>query len=315
MLILNFKIMKGKFYLLSAMALILAGSMFYACQKEEIESINDEMQLKGVTISPNVKISASENPAYLVNGEVTVAITGTISTFTCGKALVEQEIDGSWEAVGNYDFPVTTYNFTATEVGTYNFRIHYNGNAGGCGLAQYYSSTLALEVKENECDEPLTIAAEVVSVMSSGDYFYFVAQYKVEACEAFTNLKVQGGLTAGAILIADATDFGGTSYQTTEGYEEKLTKKNYIINWKEDAIAEGFHKTYTVVFKRKLSKECTEYDITGAWSAKAWHMVTHEEPILDEFNQPTGEVQEVTVNEEYVAGYDNKLYYTTPCPE
>jgi len=308
--------MKRKFYLLSAMALILTASIFNACQKDEVENINDEVQLKAaLSISPNVTISASENPAYLVDGEVTVTITGSISIFTCGKALVQQEIDGSWEDVGSYDFPTTDYEFTATEVGTYNFRIHYNGNAGGCGLAQYYSSTLALEVKENECDEPLTIAAEVVSVMSSGGYYYFAAQYHVQACEAFTNLKTQGGLTAGAELVEELIDFGGTSYQTTDGYEAKFTKKNAIINWKEATIEEGFDKTYTVVFKRKLSKECTEYDITGAWSAKAWHMVTHEEPILDEFDQPTGDFQDVTVNEEYVAGYDNKLYYSTPCPE
>ena len=308
--------MKRKFYLLSAMALILTGSIFYACQKDEIATTDEEVILKA---APNPKIDPiieiSSNPASPVVDGTSVTITATTNQ-NCGTIWIESYPDGTLltakvdltDAVKS-----VTYTYDAEFGNNRSFVAKSNAGGGDCNFNAAHTSSITIEVIEDNCSEPLSIGAERVADKYEDGWYYFAAQYHVHACEAFTNLKVQGGLTAGAELVTIATDFNGTSYQTSLGYEAKFTKKNAIINWKETAIDEGFDKTYTVVFKRKLSAECTEYDITGAWSAKAWHFVTHSEPIYDENGVQIGE-QDVTVNEEYVAGYDNKLYFTTSCP-
>jgi hypothetical protein len=117
--------------------------------------------------------------------------------------------------------------------------------------------------------------------LGGGEYL-FTAKYVVKACEDFTNVKTQGGLVAGAY---------GMTYDPAPS-NVKSTKQNTIINWIND-FAEGETKVYTVTYKLKLKKSCTEYPVTGAWSAKG---------------------KDVD-NLEVVAGYDNILKYQTPCPE
>jgi hypothetical protein len=191
------------------------------------------------------------------------------------------------------DAPGGSVTHTYTTPGYYGWKAQYESSGSGCN---YYNLTgnnaVVYDVQiVDACTVPLTITPFLVSSSKDGNLYTFTTKWKVKACVGYTDLKTQGGLTAGSTVIST----------TPTASNIKTTKQNTIINWIQPTVAAGDEFIYTVVFTRNLKNLCTTYDITGAWSAKAWPVL----PNLDPYGNPI----------QTVAGYENKIYYTTPCPE
>ena len=296
--------------------MILAGGLIlWSCTKEEAVPTAQKgtMDLKGAPGTPTPTLTLSYAPAPgIVGQDVTIKawVTYLGVDLTCGHVQLFYAVD----AVGNpcpvasvvswvnpwgqpKAAPGGTYTTSYTAAGYYGWRAQYESSGPGCdyqNLTGNDAVTLDIQIVENDCTEPLTITPFLVSASSDdGKLFKFTTKWVVKACEDFTDLKTQGGLTAGSVVLS------------TEPLASTIrsTKQNVIINWKEPVVESGDEFVYVVVFTRALKNTCYEYDITGAWSAKAWHMV----PVDDGF----GNI--VLVKQEYVAGYNNKIYYKTPC--
>lgn len=297
----------------------LVGGVIYSCSKET-PVVQDELTLKAASIKPTPALILSYDPApALINEDVTIsAMVSYLGVdLTCGQVQLFYAVDGNGNpcpvaSVVNWvnpwgkpkDAPGGTQIFKYAAPGLYGWKAQYESSGPNCvynNLTGNDAITLDIQVIEPNCSEPLTITPSLVSGESAdGKTYLFTAKWKVKACESFTNLKTQGGLTAGSVVIKT----------TPNASNIKTTKQNTIINWVEPTVNAGDEFIYTVTFTRPLKNTCTTYDITGAWSAKAWHMVDYPEMLDGEGNVLT---PAKTVNEEYVAGYNNKIYFTTPC--
>ena len=108
--------------------------------------------------------------------------------------------------------------------------------------------------------EGLKLDSKIVSAkrQAESNIFLFTVQYTVNTCdETYTNGKLQGGLTAIAMLDSKNPD----------NAEVRLTNKNTIITWEEESL-KG-EKVYTVVFTKEIKGEAP-HELTGNWSFKAY---------------------------------------------
>lgn len=311
--------MKKRRFFSVIISIALLGGLIYSCSKET-PVVQDELTLKAASIKPTPTLTLSYDPApAMINEEVTVSaiVSYHKQDLTCGQVQLFYAVDAnnqpcssasavSWtNAWGKpKDAPGGTQTFHYAAPGYYGWKAQYESSGPECqydNLTGKDAITLDVHVIAPDCGEPLTITPYLVSGKSDdGKNFVFTAKWTVKACEAFTNLKTQGGLTAGATNVSTVPTASTI----------KTTKQNTIINWVEPTVATGEEFAYTVTFTRPLKNTCTTYDITGAWSAKAWHMVDHAAVLDGEGNIL---VPATSVNEEYVAGYNNKIYFTTPC--
>lgn len=299
----------------------LLGGLFYSCQKETLTTNDPEkdLTLKGAPVKPTPTLTIDYNPAPAnVGEEVTVSalVSYNNTELTCGQVQLFYAVDANGDpcSVANAsswvnawgqpkDAPGGTATFTYNAAGYYGWRAQYESSGPDCDYGNLTGNdavTFDLLVVDG-CTDPLTITPILVSAKSdNGKLFTFKTQWKVKACEAFTNLKTQGGLTAGSTVVSTNPTASNI----------KTTKQNTIINWIQPTVNAGDEFVYEVVFTRELKNTCTTYDITGDWSAKAWHMVSYD-AVYDEFGTLITPAK--TVNEEYVAGYNNKIFYQTPC--
>jgi hypothetical protein len=309
----NFKMQfmkKGLFFILGAV-LVGAGVLF-SCQKTEVQ--DEGLILKGAVPKPTPTLILSYDPAPgLVGEEVTISakVQYESADLTCGQVQLFYAVDANGDPcpVANAvnwvnpwgppkDAPGGTFTTTYSAAGLYGWKTQYESSGSGCvyeNLTGKDAVTMDIQIVDG-CTVPLTITPFLVSANSDdGKLFKFTTQWKVKACADFSNLKTQGGLTAGSTVIST----------TPTASSIKPTKQNTIINWVQPTVAAGNEFIYTVVFTRTLKNPCTTYDITGAWSAKAWHWVDVTDPVT---------LVTTPTYMEYVAGYNNKIYYTTPCP-
>lgn len=309
---------KGKILSL-VVSVALLGGIIYSCSKET-PAVQDELSLKAAPVRPTPTLTLSYDPApVMINEDVTIsAMVSYLGVdLTCGQVQLFYAVDAnnnpcSSATAVNWinpwgppkDAPGGTQVFNYPAPGLYGWKAQYESSGTNCqynNLTGNDAITMDVQVIAPDCGEPLTITPYLVSGNSTdGKLFIFTTQWKVKACEAFTNLKTQGGLTAGSTVISTAPSASNI----------KNTKQNTIINWIESTVDAGDEFIYSVTFTRPLKNTCTTYDITGAWSAKAWHVVDYPAVLDGEGNILT---PATSVNEEYVAGYNNKIYYTTPC--
>lgn len=296
---------------MSALALMVAGGIFWSCQKDEI--VNDELMLKAAPVKPTPTLTISYAPAPGMVGEdvvVSALVSYMDAPLECGQVQLFRAVDGDgnpvpsntvgviWENVWGQpkDAPGGTFTTTYSAAGLYGWKAQYESSGPGCvyeNLTGNDAITLDIVVVDG-CTDPLTITPFLVNAASSdGKLFTFTTKWVVKACEDFTNLKTQGGLAAGSEVKST----------TPTASNIKNTKQNVIINWVQPVVAAGDEFVYEVVFTRSLKNTCTTYDITGAWSAKAWQ--------LKDVDDGLGNLIPTMV--ETVAGYNNKIYYTTPC--
>lgn len=280
--------MKNNRFMYVVASFIVGMVLMFSCQKEEVANGEQDMMLKAGQIDPQMTLVAVPNPTF-VGEEITV--TGTVYA-DCGKVRLQEWLQDPSTLIwgwapgvedGSGFIDVTSSPFVITkifigELGTHTFRLQYIGSGAGCEYGTSFSPSLDVVVNQVECEGRLSIAPELVKeeVLGNGNY-RFTVQYHVKACEDFTNVKTQGGLIAGCTNVV------------TDGLM-KITKQNTIINWTEPTMPASTNKTYQVIYERKFKGAGVTYDITGAWSAKGW------------------DVNGIEV----IAGYNNKLQYTTP---
>jgi hypothetical protein len=248
------------FFVFAAMFLFAAVS----CQKEDVKSANDlELKAKPIIEKAKVSIEASANPA--APGEE-VTITVTVDK-TCGSLSIQERINGEWVTINdnnviyNADPLSAEFTYTAGVAGesrTFRARWNPSGCGGQNGGAQF-SSTLVVTVEDGDCLSGIYIAATKYVTYTGnvvGDEYTIEATFKVTACQAAYDVKVQGGLVANAFGI-DAID--GTAINRN---------KNTIVNWTGVDFEAGETKDFTVVYKLKIKDNTTDFPISGAWSAK-----------------------------------------------
>lgn len=306
--------------------------MMLACEKNESGTEDPSLsstkggpiESLGAPAKPAPTMTMSIDPAPALVGEdiaITVGVEYEGNPVNCGTLRLQKATDGNgnpvpttysaitWVEEVSFDAPGGVYVMVGGygSPGLYGWRLFYQSTGPGCSYENLTGDNQALkmdvQVVEGNCAEPLTITPYLVKVSSEdGIVFTFETKWVVKACEEFTNLKTQGGLVAKAKVISTSPAASNI----------KVTKQNTIINWIEPAVHPGDEFEYIAVYELTLKNVCTEYPITGDWSAKAWWEVTKTVDDFDAEGNPIGS-HEVTVNEEYVAGYYNRIYFTTPC--
>ena len=243
---------------------VLALLFMVSCNKSDYSSVKQELSSNAKTPTTTV-IEFSENPVVLGNS---VTITGSIDPVpNAGKLRVEMavDIDGNpttaalqvdYITVAEVDATagVVTYTYTPTVTGATGYRIHFIPS-NGSDYSQHHTAGVDLIVIDN-CST-MNLAAAITSSSMSNGIGTFTVTYRLTSCANYTDVKIQGGLTAGST---------GISYVPAPS-NVKTTKQNTIINWIEPIVGIGFNKSYSVTFTRKLSGN-GPWVITGEWSAK-----------------------------------------------
>jgi hypothetical protein len=251
--------------LLSALGLLAVTTVvFFACQKDVKQGSLSVGTSSNLAAAPYSNLSFSQNPAP-VGTVVTVSgsLTSDPNIPVCGTLRLEQAVDAlnqptsaalavNWVPVASLpDGTVGTvsYDYVTTAAGAYGFRLHFIPNNGCQGQAYRGSPAPGFDliVTEQTC-AGLSVAAS--SAGDNGDGTLTVC-FVVNTCgDTYTNIKLQGGLTANASALV------------TDG-AVKITNKTPVINWKETSLTGT--KTYCVTFKQTL-KGTPPYKVTGAWS-------------------------------------------------
>lgn len=259
-----------KLYTITTALLMLAGT-FTSCTKDL-----DEVGLNASSIDAAKKeVSATngngnkpvETGMTLSFSETTPTVGSTVtievkfSTLPIGGELRIEEVLGYneknepiiGERLATYipgQGPFTAQ-ITKNVAGKYEYRSHYIPKGGsGFSEAKAYNT---VEFINSECSESLTAKVTNATPLGNNNYTIEVT-FTLNTCETYSNVKVQGGLTAHVSNInTDAT----LSHEVGQG--------NQIRYWEEASLAAGTH-TYTVTFNKEMKG--SDF-VTGDWSAKS----------------------------------------------
>jgi hypothetical protein len=256
-----------RFYTI-ATALLLVGGSFSSCTKDldEVSVMNASVSqdAKGLKTNNSGKVDADvsvnfSNNTPSVGSEITVSVVFNSNTPSGGKLHLEQEqlnSEGLLTWVKIADFDVTqgqaqyNHNFTSNVEGTVKFRAHYiaQGTVNFSNTFAYGNVTFV----NSECTEGMV--AEVTKAQHlAGDNYRITVSFTLKTCADYTNVHIQGGLTAHVTNIE------------TEGQIRKETGNgNHIIQWDEVSLAAG-SKTYSVTFDKEMTGSGI---VTGNWSAE-----------------------------------------------
>ncbi|MGZ5242815.1 MAG: hypothetical protein ACXWEY_08150 [Bacteroidia bacterium] len=209
--------------LMLMLAFLLTGMV--SCTKT-INVKPDNVPTRQMAVKADVTVDMSNNgPVMEGNEAIFTAVINSTSTVNCGKISLQKydAVLATWVAVdgaGNMDVTNGTATFTiavAAMSDNGSYRWHYVASGSGCDFKEAKSNGLDLVVIE-ACSGLILTATETTGNCGTGAYS---VNYTVKACGGdYTNLKLQGGLTAGC-----------TSITYTAGGTLKTTNKNSIISW------------------------------------------------------------------------------------
>jgi hypothetical protein len=149
---LNFKKMKRKMFLLSALVLMVAGGIFWSCQKDEFVTNSGEgLMLKAAPLKPTPILTLLYDPTPAEVSE-NVVIKAEVSynnmPLTCGQVQLFRAVDADgnpcsvanvvkWDNVWGQpkDAPGGTYTTSYSAAGLYGFRAQYESSGSGCVYA------------------------------------------------------------------------------------------------------------------------------------------------------------------------------------
>jgi hypothetical protein len=268
--------MKRNLFLLSAMALVITGAMFWSCQKEEMMYAEEGMLKKA-----SIKIASGDMLDWtgIICADVAHEFTLTFpQDYTGGPSpstkttngqvhlkyigddpeTIEVETDAEyWEQIGNGSGNTEfSFNYKFESAGTYDLKYKASDSKW---------SNVTVTVVNCGCNyDGNELNAELLSVSEVEDmdgWYEFVVKWTFTSEEG-TWVKIKGGLTAGGkdgVIVVDV--IGADTDFTFVG----LPEKNAQVEW-SGLVEECGEKEITVTFQRKWDGECD--DITGDWTAE-----------------------------------------------
>ncbi|MHC2993599.1 hypothetical protein OB13_19200 [Pontibacter sp. HJ8] len=283
-----------KFYTIATALLLVAGT-FTSCTKDldevgpmsatETQDAKVKIQAGNVKQTPTVTLSFSESPVVVGTPvTITVAVGAPLdggTTPTKGVLILQRAkisetgaysavaTAGYWEDVKTTQIDKTgpgfTYTLTPDEIGQFGWRVKYSG--GGAG---YEGVETAADLTVVAACQGATLSTSLVSATLLGDG---MTEYKVafhlSSCTAFSNVKLQGGISAtiqGAVTAVDEDGQAGSI---------RYNERNVVVNWSGLDVTNAYNKTFFVTF-RKVAKAGEE--LTGDWTAKVGEEVIASSP-------------------------------------
>jgi len=198
-------------YLLSLIFLVAA---FNACQKEIKQTAATSSAISNTEGAPYDNLTFSQNPAFVGQS---VNISGALQDNTapeCGTLRIEQAVDGDgnptssalavdWVSVAEVT-PGTkatvSFDWVPTATGYFGFRLHFIPNESCNGEAYNGIPGPGMDLQVIESCSGLSVAVtEATATLISGNLYSVHVCFTVNTCgEPYTNVKLQGGLTANA---------------------------------------------------------------------------------------------------------------------
>ena len=194
------------------------------------------------------------------------------STSKAAKTNAQNEVT-SGEAV-QAPAPSASFTFTPTEAGTcaYEFNANYNGGGGPGGTScqgtygTFHKAPECIEV--NACVTAFTIDSDVSASDLGNGLYEFTINYTLISPEALSNIKFQGGATAGGNSGHAITDFGNTTVVNANN-------NNTVVKW-EGNLEACIPQVVTFKYTRNFSCPATDATVTGNWKASVGENILGE---------------------------------------
>ena len=258
--------------------------LFSACQKDtsHFSVANSDIAVSAKKVGPlsssengtaKPVLTASQNPAPVaVGNSVTVSYTATdpntAATVNCGRVYIYQWDGSVWVEVASASSPTASFTFTpstATDC-AYKFRAGFTPGGGTVNCSGSYAGVdysteqdFCVDVIQ-PCVQSFTIGSNVSAVDHGNGLYEFTITYTLTSPVDVSNVKFQGGATAGGNTGHTITDLGNTVVVNAN-------LNNTVLKWEGDLHA---CQPQTIAFKytRNFSCPATDAAVTGQWSAK-----------------------------------------------
>ena len=262
--------------------------IFSACTKDDLVS---ETNVQSTSTSKAAKTNAqnevTSGEAVLIRSlsdeakvgkPVTVTYTAkddfNNQEITCGQIQIFQLVAGDWVQVAQAPAPSASFTFTPTEAGTcaYEFKANYNGGGGPGGTScqgtygTFHKAPECIEV--NACVTAFTIDSDVSANDLGNGLYEFTINYTLISPEALSNIKFQGGATAGGNSGHAITDFGNTTVVNANN-------NNTVVKW-EGNLEACIPQVVTFKYTRNFSCPATDATVTGNWKASVGETILGE---------------------------------------
>jgi hypothetical protein len=228
--------MKRKMFLLGSLALMVAGSIFWSCQKDELID-SEELMLKKAVKSEFI-FTSNKDANFCAGDDLELTLTGS------GNKQIQMLVDGEWVQVAmvpHGDAPLVA-TLTNVAAGVYYFR-HTSGTGFRNAAAIVISSCNGCEDLDVDlvCGEDggPNVLTVTFTAGAAGDYV------------------IQGGLNAKVEGDIEKTDAGKGEFNTT--HPGVVNSNANVIRW-EGTLDE----CETVVITVEFSGKCE----IGSWTAQ-----------------------------------------------
>ncbi|MBA2498476.1 MAG: hypothetical protein H0V30_01985 [Chitinophagaceae bacterium] len=263
--------------------------IFSACTKDDLDYetnvISTSTNKAAKTIAQNevttgeVELIRSLSGEAKVNSPVTIIYTAKDDfngkDITCGQIMIFQLINAEWVKVAQSAAPSASYEFTPQQAGicAYEFKAHFNGGAGPDGnpcQGTYKAMQTEGECVEvsNDCVTEFTIDSDVNANDLGNGLYEFTISYTLTSPEDVTNVKFQGGATAGGNSGHAIIDFGNTIVVNANN-------NNTVVKWNGDLLA-CEPQVVTFKYQRNFACPATDAQVTGNWKASVGETILGE---------------------------------------
>ena len=263
--------------------------IFSACTKGDLVSetlVQTSSTNKAVKTNAQNEVTSGE--AVLVRSLSNEAIVGKPVTITytakddfnnqditCGQIQIFQLIEDEWVKVAQAPAPAASFTFTPSVAGTcaYEFKARFNGGAGPGGTpcqgsyGPYEKAPECVEVK-NDCVTTFTIDSDVSASDLGNGLYEFTISYTLTSPEAVSNVKFQGGATAGGNSGHAITERGNTTIVNANN-------NNTVVKW-EGNLEACTPQVVTFTYTRNFSCPATDATVTGSWKASVGETILGE---------------------------------------
>lgn len=268
---------------------LLLFCIFSACTKDDLVSETTvsatstnkaaKTNAQNEVTTGDVELIRSLSSDATVGKPVTITYTAkddfNKQEITCGQIMIFQLIEGEWEKVAQAPAPAASFTITPEVAGicAYQFKAHYNGGGGPGGTScqglygPLQNNPECVEVK-NDCVTEFTIDSDVSANALGNGLYEFTISYTLTSPQPVSNVKFQGGATAGGNSGHAITDFGNTTVVNANN-------NNTVIKWTGDLSA-CRPQLVTFSYTRNFSCPATSAEITGNWKASVGEIILGE---------------------------------------
>ena len=253
--------------------------IFSACTKDDLVSETNvqttstskaaKTEAQNEVTSGDVILIRTLSDEAKVGSPVTVTYTAkddfNKQEITCGQIQIFQLIEDEWVKVAQSPAPAASFTFTPAEAGTcaYEFKASFNGGAGpggtACGNTYKAMQTEGCLAVTNDCVTEFTIDSDVSANDLGNGLYEFTISYTLTSPEAVSNIKFQGGATAGGNSGHAITHLGNTTVVNANN-------NNTVVKWEGDLEA-CKPQVVTFTYTRNFSCPASAAAVTGNWKA------------------------------------------------